>query len=131
MDGDAPRLVLRADAVLDLVLGVVLLPASWDGLYRALDLPRARPEAFVQVGGVLLIAFSYLLWIAPEARLLTRRVAAAAAFANALAAVILFLWLVNGELRVGSLGTELLLLVAGALAVFAAAEAWIARRAEA
>lgn len=119
--------VLRADAVFDAALGVLLVSATWDGLYAALDLPHAAPELLVQIAGVLLLAFAYLLWIAPEGRDLRRRIALAAAVANLASALVIVVWLINGELGVGALGTALLALVAAVLAGFAAAEAMIVR----
>ena len=121
------RVVLRADALLDLAVGVLLLLAPWDGLYAALDLPHAKPELFVQVAGGLLVAFAYLLWVAPTAEVLTRQVALVAAVANALAVVLIVGWLVAGGLGIGALGSALLIAVAAALALFAGAEALIAR----
>ena len=120
--------VFRADAVFDAVVGVLLLSATWDGLYAALDLPHATPELLVQLAGVLLVGFAYLLWFAPEGRELGRRVAVAAALANGASVVVLVVWLVNGELGIGTLGKTLLALVAAALALFAVLEALIAVR---
>ena len=37
---------LRARALLDVALGVLLLAATWDGLYDALGLPLPRPELY-------------------------------------------------------------------------------------
>ena len=120
--------VLRADAVLDVALGALLLLATWDALYDAVDLPRADPALYAQVAGGLLVAFGYLLWIAPRESHLTRGVAAAAAVANAAGAVILAAWLLVGELDVGALGTALLAVLAVFLALFAVAEALVASR---
>ena len=53
--------VLRADAILDVAPGLVLLAATWGGLFDALDLPHPEPELFTQVAGGLLLAFGYLL----------------------------------------------------------------------
>jgi hypothetical protein len=87
----------RARAVLDLALGVLLLGATWDALYDALDLPLPRPELYAQLAGTALIAFAYLLWIAPRNDNLLRAVALAAAIGNALATVVLLVWLVRGD----------------------------------
>ncbi len=120
--------VLRADALVDIVLGLVLLLAPWDGLYRTLDLPRPEPELFAQLAGALLVAFAYLLWLAPRDETLTLVVAAAAALANATAVVLVGGWLVAGDLDVGGRGTTLLASVAVLVALFAALEAAIASR---
>ena len=122
------RLVLRADAVLDLALGLLLLAAIWDGLYSALDLPDAEPGFFAQLAGALLIAFSYLLWIAPRDVRLSHAVSAAAAVANALGVLLIGAWLAVGELDVDGLGSVLLAALGLVLAVFAALEWRIASK---
>jgi len=58
---DRARTVLRTDAVVDLLVGVLFILGTWDGLYEALDLPQGVPAIFVQVGGALSIAWAYLL----------------------------------------------------------------------
>ena len=120
--------VLRADAVLDVALGALLLLAPWNALYESLDLPQADPALYAQVAGGLLVAFGYLLWIAPRETHLTRGVAAAAALANAAGTVVLAAWLLLGDLGLGALGVTLLAALAVALAAFAAAEALVASR---
>ena len=120
--------ILRADAIFDLVAGALLLMSTWEGLFRALDLPRAEPELWTQIAGGLLLAFGYLLWIAPRDVRLTQAVSATAAVANALGVIVIVVWLLVGDLAIGGLGTALLLVLAGILAFFAAAEAVIASR---
>jgi hypothetical protein len=115
--------VLRADAILDVALGFVLLAATWGGLYDALDLPHPEPELFTQVAGGLLLAFGYLLWIAPRDASLTQAVSFTAAFANALGTVVLLVWLAGGYVD----GILLWALVP-VLAAFAVLEARIASR---
>ena len=123
-----PRLVLRADALLDLVLGALLLLAPWDALYRALDLPRAKPEIFTQVAGVAIIVLGYLLWLAPRDDNLTQAIAAAKALANTLAVVVVAAWLLFGDLGIATRGTAVLGVVGALFAVFALAEGRIAAR---
>ena len=122
------RAVLRADAIFDLVVGVLLLSATWDGLFSALDLPHTEPELWMQVAGGLLVTFGYLLWIAPREPHLAHAVLGAAAFANGLAAVLLPLWILFGELDVGALGTALLVAVSALLAFFAIVQGYLASR---
>jgi hypothetical protein len=88
---------LRARALLDVALGLLLLAATWDGLYDALGLPLPRPELYAQIAGAALLGFAYLLWISPRNDNLTPAVALAAAIGNALSAVILLVWLVRGD----------------------------------
>jgi hypothetical protein len=120
------RLILRADAVFDAVVGLLLLSATWDRLYRALDLPRAQPELAAQIAGAVLLFGAYLLWVAPTDPLLTRHVAGASSFGNSLSALIILSWLVFGDLGVGSLGTALLWIITAVLVVFAILQARVA-----
>lgn len=120
------RRVLRADALFDLGLGALLLVAGWEGLYDALGLPPARPAIFAVLAGVLLVGFAYLLWVAPDYTVLGRRVAEAAAIVNGVSAAAVLLWLASGPAGIDPLGVVIMLLVAGALAVFAGLEARIA-----
>ena len=123
------RQVLRADAVLDFVLGLLLLAATWDALYDILDLPRPRPVLYAQLAGALLLAFAYLLWRAATDEALTRPIAAVVAGVNAAGAGLIVAWRLFTDFDVGALGTALLVLVAGALVVLAVVEARIARAA--
>ena len=122
------RLTLRADAILHLALGLVLLSSTWDALFDKLDLPRAEPEIFTQIAGGLLVAVGYLLWIAPRDVRLAYAVALTAAVANAAGALFVAAWLLFAELGIGRLGTTLLSFVAVIVTVFAALEARIAAR---
>lgn len=123
------RLVLRADAVFDAVVGLLLLSATWEDLYRALDLPRAQPELAAQIAGAVLLFGAYLLWVAPTDPLLTRHVAGASSFGNALSALIILAWLAFGELGVGTRGTALLWIISAVLIAFAALQALVAMQA--
>lgn len=129
MDERWVRLVLRADAVFDAVTGLLLLSATWQGLYRALDLPRAQPELAAQIAGAVLLFGAYLLWVAPTDRALIRHVAGASSFGNALSAVVILAWFAFGDLGIGALGTALLWIITLVLVVFAALQASIALRA--
>lgn len=122
------RLVLRADAVAYAAFGLVMLAAPWDAAWDALDLPPADPALWAQLAGTGPLGLAYLLWIAPRDDALARATALAAGVANALAATILAVWLVEGDLRVGALGKTLLALTAAAAAVFAFAEVAVASR---
>jgi hypothetical protein len=123
------RQVLMANAVLDFIAGLLLLAGTWDGLWDALELPQGKPALFVQVGGAALVGWAYLLWRAADAPPLRASVALAAAIADGLAALVVVIWLVAGELPddVDTLGTILLIALALVLAVFAVLKAGIAR----
>jgi hypothetical protein len=123
------RQVLMANAVLDFIAGLLLLAGTWDGLWDALELPQGKPALFVQVGGAALVGWAYLLWRAADAPPLRASVALAAAIADGLAALVVVIWLVAGELPddVDTLGTILLIALALVLAVFAVLKVGIAR----
>jgi hypothetical protein len=123
------RQVLMANAVLDFLAGLLLLAGTWDGLWDALDLPQGKPALFVQVGGAALVGWAYLLWRAADAPPLRASVALAAAVADGLAALVVLIWLVAGELPdyVDTLGTILLIALVLVLGVFAVLKAGIAR----
>ena len=118
-----------ANAVLDFLAGLLLLAGTWDGLWDALELPQGKPAVFVQVGGAALVGWAYLLWRAADAPPLRASVALAAAIADGLAALVVLIWLVAGELPdyVDALGTILLIALVLVLGVFAVLKAGIAR----
>jgi apolipoprotein N-acyltransferase len=118
-----------ANAVFDFAAGLLLLTGTWEGLWDALDLPQGKPALFVQVGGAALVALAYLLWRAADEPPLRASVARGAAGADGLAALVVLVWLVTGELPddVDALGTILLIALVLVLGVFAVLKAGIAR----
>jgi hypothetical protein len=122
------RQVLLANAVFDLAAGLLLLTGTWDGLWDALDLPQGQPALFVQVGGAALLGWAYVLWRAADEPPLRTPVALAAAVADGLAALVVLIWLVTGELPddVDALGTILLIALVVVLGAFAVLKARIA-----
>jgi hypothetical protein len=115
-----------------LLLGLLLVLGSWDGLYDALDLPQAKPALLPQVGGVGLMLLAAVLWIASDVAALTRPIALASAFVNFMSALLLAAWMLFRDLNevwdVGVLGHVLLSLAAAALVLLAAAELLLLRR---
>ena len=128
MTATQARQVLLANAVFDLAAGLLLLTGTWDGLWDALDLPQAQPALFVQVGGAALLGWAYVLWRAADEPALRAPVALAAAVADGLAALVVLIWLLTGELPddVDALGTILLIALVVVLGAFAALKARIA-----
>ena len=107
---------------------MVLLLATWDGLYSALGLPTAGPAVYTQVSGALLVALAYVLWIAAGEVRLIRRIAAAIAVFNALSSLLIVGWRLVTDLDVGLRGTAILAAVAATLAALALLAAGIAAR---
>lgn len=110
---------MRANAVFYLLAGLLLLVATWGGLYDLLRLPIAQPEVFTQLGGAILIGFAYVLSTTPDSPAMLRPVATGAAVANGLAAFIILVWVVTGKLGVGGFGDAIFVLSMIALAVLA------------
>lgn len=129
MTATQARHVLIGNAIFDFAAGVLLLAGTWDGLWDALDLPQGQPALFVQLGGAALVGWAYLLWQAAEKPPLRASVARAAMGADALAALIVLVWLVTGSLPddVDALGTILLILLVLVLGAFAVLKAGVAR----
>ena len=118
--------VFKVDAVLDALAGLVLILGTWDGLYRALDLPHQGPALLAQLGGAALLGFAYLLWAAADTPTLRRPVGLAAAVANGLGALIIAAWLIfrsEAELSIGTQGFVELLVLGLVLAGFAVVQA--------
>lgn len=118
----SPQAVLRADAVVYALMGVLLLLAPNRDLFDAIGLPQPDPEIFTQLAGALLVVFAILLWEAPTDPTLELHVGRAAAIANTLGAVIVLPWLLSGQIDSSGAGTVLLWLAAATSAIFAALE---------
>ncbi len=115
------RQVMRANAVFFALAGLLLLVATWNGLYDLLRLPIAQPEVFTQLAGAVLIGFAYVLSTTPDNPAMLRPVATGVAVANGLAALVILVWLVTGKLGIGGFGDVIFvvsLLVLAALAYF-------------
>jgi hypothetical protein len=120
---------LRLAAAVALLIGVLLLIATWDGLYDALALPQPIPALAGQFGGAALVALAYLLWTAAARPELVGVAAATGAIAEGLGALVIALWLVfRGEedLGIDTLGTVILIVTAIVLALLAVAQVRLA-----
>jgi hypothetical protein len=130
MSGASASQALRAAALAALLLGILLLLGSWDGLYSALDLPQALPALFPQLGGAAFVALAYLLWAAGSRPELAPAAAGAGLIVEGGSAVIIAAWLIfrdpSEDLGIDTLGTTLLVVAAAVLAVLALALARIA-----
>ena len=115
---------MRATAAATLVIGVILLLGTWDGLYGALDLPQALPALTAQLGGAAMLALAYLLWAGsagtPESMRLASITGAIACGAGAL---VVALWLIvrdpDADLHIGTRGTVILIVTSVVLALLA------------
>jgi hypothetical protein len=120
MGADQLRIVFWIDAILSAGVGLLLLAGTWDGLYDALDLPRARPAMFVQIGGAGLWGAAYLFWLGTRTPALMLPLARAGAIMNGLGAGVLIVWLIRG-LGIGTLGKVELISAAVVMAALTAA----------
>ena len=123
---------MRATAAATLVIGVILLLGTWDGLYGALDLPQALPALTAQLGGAAMLALAYLLWAGsagtPESMRLASITGAIACGAGAL---VVALWLIvrdpDADLHIGTRGTVILIVTSVVLALLAVGLAMASR----
>ena len=115
---------LRLSAASALLIGAVLLLASWDGLYDALDLPQPLPALGAQIGGAALVGLAYALWASATRSEIVGVAAAAGAIAQGTSALDIAGWLIfrdAADLGIDSLGTVLLTATAVVLALLALA----------
>lgn len=125
-------LVLRIDAVLGVVFGAVMLAATWEGLYDALEIPQPRPWVYAQIGGAALIGLSWIAWHAAKDPAQTRLVAQGAAIVDIGAFVIIAVWVFSDDVGIpssGSLGSWIFDITAVALVVLGILSARAFRRA--
>jgi hypothetical protein len=116
---------LRLAAAAALLIGALLLLASWDGLYDALDLPQPLPALTAQVGGAALLGLAYLLWSSSTRPELGVVAAGAGAIAQGGGALVIAAWLIfrdQEQLGIDTLGTVVLIVAAAVLALLALAQ---------
>jgi hypothetical protein len=124
-DPRAGSSTLRLAVVMALLIGVLLLLASWDGLYDALSLSQPIPALTAQVGGTALIGLAYLLWAAATRPELAGVAAGAGAIAHGVGAAVIAAWLIfrdQADLGIDTLGPVLLIVTAVLLALLALAQ---------
>jgi hypothetical protein len=129
---DAPgtQPILRVASAAALLIGALLLLASWDGLYDTLDLPQPVPALAAQIGGAALIGLAYAQWSAAARPELGGVIAGAGALADGIAAVVIAGWLIfrdpEEDLLIDTLGTVLLIATAVVLGLLALGQARVA-----
>ncbi|GLC90621.1 hypothetical protein Tamer19_00290 [Cupriavidus sp. TA19] len=122
------RAVLFLDALVDLLLGVLLLLSPFTTLYAALQLPQPQPALFGQLLGVALVGLSVLLWQAAFNGQLTVPVARTAGYVNLASAMLIIAWMVFLELPLEGAGKIWLPTMAVVLLFFAAVQIPAAKR---
>lgn len=122
------RAVLFFDAVLDLLLGVLLLMSPFTTLYAALQLPQPQPALFGQLLGVALIGLAWLLWHATFNGQMTVTVARTAGYVNLASALLILSWLVFLELPLEGAGKVWVPILVAMLGFFALVQIPAAKR---
>jgi hypothetical protein len=113
------RAVLFFDALLDLLLGILLLMSPFTTLYAALQLPQPQPALFGQLLGVATIGLSWLLFQATINGQLTVAVARTTGYVNLVSAVLVAAWTLFLDMPVQGAGKIWLLTLAAVLIFFA------------
>ena len=119
-------LVLRVNAVVSVLFGVVLLAATWEGLYDALDIPQPRPWVYAQLLGAVLLGLAWIAWRAASDDAQMRLVAQGCAILDLLGFVIIAIWVFSDDVGIpssGSLGSWIFDITAVALLVLGIIEA--------
>ena len=86
------RAVLFFDAVLNILLGLLMLVSPMSSLYSALQLPQPQPALYGQLLGVALVGLGWLLWQATLNGQLTVAVARTVGKVNLVSAVLIVAW---------------------------------------
>ncbi|MEX2267082.1 MAG: hypothetical protein WEA75_00200 [Acidimicrobiia bacterium] len=118
--------VLKANALVSLVFGVLMLAATWEDLYAELDIPVPRPWVYAQLLGAVLVGLAYVAWQAARDEGQTRFVARELALMDAIGFVVISVWVFSDDPGVpssGSLGSWIFDLTAAGLAILAVLEA--------
>jgi hypothetical protein len=97
--------VLRINAVVDAVVGVVLLAATWKSLFEELDTIRPAPWLWAQLAGGLLLGFAYLTWRASADPDAARPLVQVLSVLNIGGFVVIGVWLFSDDVGVPSSGT--------------------------
>ena len=113
------RAVLFFDALLDLLLGILLLMSPFTTLFAALQVPQPQPALFGQLLGVATIGLSWLLFQATINGQLTVTVARTTGYVNLASAVLVAAWTLFLDMPVQGAGKIWLLTLAAMLLFFA------------
>ncbi|CAG9180514.1 hypothetical protein [Cupriavidus pampae] len=122
------RAVLFLDALLQLLLGILLLLSPVATLYAALQLPLPQPALYGQLLGVALVGFAWLLVQATINGQLTVAIARTVGQVNLVSAILIVSWVLFLEVPVQGAGKIWMLALAAVLAFFAAVQIPAAKR---
>jgi len=122
------RAVLFFDALLDLLLGILLLMSPFTTLYAALQLPQPQPAMFGQLLGVAMIGMAWLLFQAAINGQLTVPVARTVGQVNLVSAVLIVAWTLFLDMPVQGAGKGWLLTLAAVMLFFAVVQMPAAKR---
>jgi len=98
-------LVLTVNAVVALVLGVVLLAATWTGLFTHLSKFRPVPWIYAQLAGAAFLGLAWMLRAAPTDPASRRTLTQGAAIVNLVAFVCISVWLFSSDRGIPSAGS--------------------------
>lgn len=122
------RAVLFLDALLQLLLGILLLASPFATLYAALQLPQPQPALYGQLLGVAMVGFAWLLVQATINGQLTVAIARTVGQVNLIGAILIVSWVLFLDMPVQGAGKIWLLTLAAVLAFFAAVQIPAAKR---
>jgi nucleoside recognition membrane protein YjiH len=119
-------LVLTVNAVVALVLGVVLLAATWTRLFEHLSKFRPVPWIYAQIAGAAFVGLAWMLRAATNQTGAQKTVTQGAAIVNLVTFVCISVWLFSNDRGIpssGSLGSWAFDVTAVVLAVLGVLEA--------
>jgi hypothetical protein len=97
--------VLRVNAVVALIVGIVLLAAPWSEPYEQLNDFRPVPWVYAQIAGAALLGIAWMLWRAGRDDAVGRVVAQGAAIVNLVAFISIAIWLFSDDDGIPGSGT--------------------------
>jgi hypothetical protein len=120
------HLVLTVNSVVALVLGVVLLAATWTALFEHLSKFRPVPWIYAQLAGAAFVGLAWMLWSASKDPGAQRTLTQGSAIVNLVAFACVAVWLFSNDRGIpssGSVGSWVFDVTAVILAVLGVLEA--------
>jgi glucan phosphoethanolaminetransferase (alkaline phosphatase superfamily) len=97
--------VLQVNAVVALVVGVVLLAATWSSLFEHLSKFRPVPWIYAQIAGAAFVGLAWMLWTAARQPAMRTPVAQGAAIVNLVSFVCISVWVFSNDRGIPSSGS--------------------------